>query len=769
MLGAICRYLFILFILTPVVQAAGFDQSFPQAQDFFPNAVRFGEPEGNPLAAPVYQGQELIGHVFQTNDVLKINAYSGKPINMLVGIDSKGIITGVQVLEHHEPILLVGIQEQDLTDFVNQYPGKSITDRIRVGGSQREGRVGIDAITGATVTVMVMNEVITRSARKVFQTRETQKPPAVTVAPATVRTNVFQPTGWTELVANQAIRRLHLNRSQVDQAFQGTEGEGVDTASPEQLNDTFIDLYYTYLNVPSIGRNLLGESQYQWLMSELKPGQHAIAILANGIYSFKGFSYVRGGIFDHVQLQQNNQAISFRDLDYHRLSDVYADGMPRFKEMAIFIVQDRYAFDPTRPWQLELLVRRQTGPLDSVFTNFTGDYQLPDTYLNAPPPPTSEAAMPEPSVETAAAASASAETNAEPIQAGTEPAQIQAKPAEVMLEDEELEPIWIQVWRGRVFQVVCLGIGLLLLTSILIFQDWLTRRPWLLNPLRIGFLLYTVVFIGWYTLAQLSVVNVLTFIGAIVHDFKWDTFLLDPMIFILWSFVAMTLLLWGRGVYCGWLCPFGAIQELVNKLARRLKVRQLELPFVVHERLWALKYLILLGLFGISLQSLVDAERAAEIEPFKTAITLHFQREWGYVLYAGMLIAISVFNRKFYCRYLCPLGAALAIPARIRLFDWLKRHKECGSPCQICANECEVQAVHPSGEINANECHYCLDCQMTYFNDHKCPPVIAKRKRREKASTARASVARMEKTLGTSAGLDKIRVKVEPKQPSSKE
>ncbi|MCA1770506.1 MAG: 4Fe-4S binding protein [Halomonas sp.] len=216
---------------------------------------------------------------------------------------------------------------------------------------------------------------------------------------------------------------------------------------------------------------------------------------------------------------------------------------------------------------------------------------------------------------------------------------------------------------------------------------------------------------------------------------------MDPMMFLLWGFVAVTLLLWGRGVYCGWLCPFGAMQELISAVAIKLKVPQFELPFAVHERLWALKYIILLGLFALSLQSLGQAEIYAEVEPFKTAVLLKFQREWGFVLYAVVLLVISAFNHKFFCRYICPLGAGLAIPARIRLFDWLRRHKECGKPCQICANECHIQAIHPDGRINPNECHYCLDCQVTYYNDKKCPPMVVQRKKREKATRLSSKVA----------------------------
>ena len=115
------------------------------------------------------------------------------------------------------------------------------------------------------------------------------------------------------------------------------------------------------------------------------------------------------------------------------------------------------------------------------------------------------------------------------------------------------------------------------------------------------------------------------------------------------------------------------------------------------------------------------AERYAEIEPFKTAIILKFQRGWPYVLFAVALLSVGLFVERFYCRYLCPLGAALAIPARMRMFDWLKRYRECGNPCARCAKECMVQAIHPEGHINPNECHQCLHCQVLYQRRHEMP------------------------------------------------
>jgi len=510
--------------------------------------------------------------------------------------------------------------------------------------------------------------------------------------PATVRQDFFEPATWEQLTGNGAIRRLNLTRGQVDAAFKGTDAEGVENAAADQVDETFIELYTADLNPPTIGRALLGDNQYRLLMQDLKPGEQAIVVLGRGLFSYKGSGYVRGGIFDRVQLRQFGNVISFRDMDHQRLSDVFAKGMPEFTEMSIFIVREPARFDPGSPWSLELLVRRQTGPLSGTFSSFELPYQLPEPYLERPLPSAEELAALE----------------------------------------EAGRPMWLTIWYQKSFQITVLGGALLLLMAILFLQDSFTRRPRFLHWLRRGYLVFTVVFLGWYALGQLSVVNVLTFAHALFDHFRWELFLTDPLIFMLWVFTAASILLWGRGVFCGWLCPFGALQELINEAARKLRIPQYELPFAVHERLWAIKYIILLLLFGLSLESMSTAELFAEVEPFKTAITLKFDRQWWFVLYAGALLVINLFTRKVYCRYICPLGAALAIPSKFRLFDWLKRRKDCGTPCQLCAKECEIQAIHPDGRINANECHYCLDCQMTYHNENKCPPLINKRKKRGK-------------------------------------
>ena len=95
--------------------------------EVMPEADSFSERKGSPLYLEAYKTEDgskkVIGYVFLSVDIVDIPAYSGKPMVTLVGMDRSGIITGVKVIQHSEPILMVGIPEEELTNFANQYVG----------------------------------------------------------------------------------------------------------------------------------------------------------------------------------------------------------------------------------------------------------------------------------------------------------------------------------------------------------------------------------------------------------------------------------------------------------------------------------------------------------------------------------------------------------------------------------------------------------------------------------------------------------------------
>lgn len=79
----------------------------PPAQ-LFAGADAYGAPQGDPAIVPVLKAGER-GLCLSQQRFHPSTGYSGKPIRIVVGIDPKGVIRGINLVEHHEPIVLIGI------------------------------------------------------------------------------------------------------------------------------------------------------------------------------------------------------------------------------------------------------------------------------------------------------------------------------------------------------------------------------------------------------------------------------------------------------------------------------------------------------------------------------------------------------------------------------------------------------------------------------------------------------------------------------------
>jgi transcriptional regulator of nitric oxide reductase len=662
---------------SPAPGPAALSPSPAQLERLFPGAQQIGAESGTPPALEVRRDGALVGYIFSTSKVVESRGYSGKPFDIWVGLDRAGRITGARLAKHSEPILIIGIPDTALQAYVERFRGVDIRKVVRVGRVRGGEAIGFDAISGATASSAVIADAIMRAARIVARSRGILTAP---VGPS-LDLDAFEPLDWPALLEIGAVGRLKLTGADVNERL------GAGSAPPQAI---FIELYAGLATPALTGRNLLGDRLYESLSAALPPGGQLVVVAGNGLYSFKGSAWLRDGVFERIRIVQGMRTVAFTKAHHHLVDALRAKGAPEFREIAVFALPPGSGLDPARPWRLELAIEPPQRDRPTADVRFALEYRPPPRLVRAP----ADAVAADPLPHT--------------------------------------PPLWQQVWADRIPALAALATMLAALTAVLFLQDPIARRPQLYRPLRIAFLGVTLVWLGWFAGAQLSVVNVLTFVLSLLTGFHWEDFLLEPMIFVLWAFVAVTMLFWGRGVYCGWLCPFGALQELASKLAVGLGVPQLKVPFGLHERLWPIKYIVFLGLFAVSLGSVSYAFIGAEVEPFKTAISLRFLRTWPFVAYVAALLVAGLFVERFFCRYLCPLGAALALPARLRMFDWLKRRHQCGSICQACAVKCTVQAIHPDGRINPNECVHCLECQVLYHDDRTCPPLIERRKRRER-------------------------------------
>jgi NosR/NirI family nitrous oxide reductase transcriptional regulator len=115
--------------------------AYAPCREVMPGADSFSERKGRPPYVEAYRteaGKKIpLGYVFLSTDIVDIPAYSGKPVITLIGMDLQGKFTGVRILKHSEPILLLGIPEDALTNFNNQYLGKFVGDYIEIGHYRR--------------------------------------------------------------------------------------------------------------------------------------------------------------------------------------------------------------------------------------------------------------------------------------------------------------------------------------------------------------------------------------------------------------------------------------------------------------------------------------------------------------------------------------------------------------------------------------------------------------------------------------------------------
>ena len=181
--------------------------------------------------------------------------------------------------------------------------------------------------------------------------------------------------------------------------------------------------------------------------------------------------------------------------------------------------------------------------------------------------------------------------------------------------------------------------------------------------------------------------------------------------YLLAGFTIVSTVLFGR-LYCGRICAFGALTQLMDTvLPNRWRVT---VPARVERHAGRIKFAVL----GATLTYFVATSDMAVyryVEPF-----------WMFGMFAStplwiglaVLLVASVFVRNLYCRFLCPVGAALGLVSYLTAFR-IRRWPECRT-CRICQKACQWGAI-VGGRILVTECVRCDDCERLYADEARCP------------------------------------------------
>lgn len=632
----------------------------------------------------------LFGYAFESVDFEPVRGYGGKPINILVCIDTQGGFIEVRLLDHREPLFRSEVGFAKLAGFAAQYTGLSIHHDIQIydfkAKTARDAKyAALHGVQAGTVSVRAMDRAILQSATSVaFAHLEAAKTGtivgegnAIALSKGSLYDAPVKPLNWSQMRMRGMVETMSLTRAQIEKAFAGTKAAGADKQAQTKPDEVAIGFTIALISVPSIGRNLLDDEGWRLVGANRRDGQ-ALMISESGPLSKMLYESIR--IADEIPyvVEQDGKPIKLRSMAYDKGLNV--PGYPTATRAHFLIVDSATPLNPARPFDLTFKIGRRFG----TFPN-----QL--TYVEFPMPYAFHGWR----------ASVSALLDAE----------------------------WVDIWSKRAVDIGVLVTGLLVLSIALIRQRSTSANASRLSVFRVTYLLFTLIVIGWMFQGQLSIVNITASLDAIATGNDLSFLLTDPMTVILWIFVAVTLVVWGRGTFCGWLCPFGAFQELVSLVIQKLGIKPRRLRSSLDAKLKWIKYVVLAAVVG-SLWILPNAtELAVEVEPFKTAISLYFVRDWPFVVWAVSLLLLSVFVYRGYCRYICPLGAALAALNPLRRWGWIARREECGTPCQTCRHRCEYQAITPVGKVDYSECFQCLDCVVIYQDDSHCLPLLQERKR----------------------------------------
>jgi uncharacterized protein with FMN-binding domain/Pyruvate/2-oxoacid:ferredoxin oxidoreductase delta subunit len=192
---------------------------------------------------------------------------------------------------------------------------------------------------------------------------------------------------------------------------------------------------------------------------------------------------------------------------------------------------------------------------------------------------------------------------------------------------------------------------------------------------------------------------------------NFDVISVWPQLLAMATIFTITII-FGR-FFCGWLCTFGAINDFIYMISKKLFKTKFKVSEKLDSILKYLKYVILLFIVAViwttgttAYDSYSPWDAFAMFDNVSGAIA---QYTGGFILLAIIAIG-AAFIERFFCRYLCPLGAVFAILSKARILKIKKFRDKCG-PCRICTNNCSMGIkLYQVDKVRSGECINCFKC-----------------------------------------------------------
>lgn len=170
--------------------------------------------------------------------------------------------------------------------------------------------------------------------------------------------------------------------------------------------------------------------------------------------------------------------------------------------------------------------------------------------------------------------------------------------------------------------------------------------------------------------------------------------------------VLLVFMIIGGVWYCGWICPFGALQEIINNIRFKIFKKKLIIPRKLHLILVFLRYVffVLIVFVGISYLTNFDARLWFTI--FLNGAEIKIISIVSIVLF----LLLSLFIDRPFCNYFCPDGARYGLWSLLRVFTF-KRNKEKCIDCGKCDDACPMHInISNKDDVRSLQCINCFNC-----------------------------------------------------------
>ena len=620
-----------LFVLNTALGQPPTEVTEDLMREVFPGADSYSLKEGTP---PVYRAfvnnpesaeLETVGYLFETPDMPPEEVGYSAPVDVLVGMDLKGTITGVKILHYIESYKSIRGDFINSEYFPDQFEDKNIVEGFRIGRD-------VDGISRATITSWAVSRGIRNASRRVAEAYLSDSEFVSLTSADAVALQVLSAQSWEEMIEEELVVNWVVT----------------------QPDATELHLTLAFMGHDGLGELLVGDVDYSRADREASARVRDGNMLLVGIDgdSSQPFRQERLAIQqgDEIFPVERRRFVYVGSADYGKIADKV-----RF---AGAIVLDP-AVDLSQPFDVLYNTGGRVGEFGTIAQ---ATYKVPPIPL--------------------------ALSTGLPI------------PPELLPQfDDDLTAYENEgLYASLINNAPWLDVIILMLLLTMVMAAFLRKS----SNIRWVTLFFTLIYLGWMDGGFVSVSHITNFVKLGPSMFRSDL----PQLLIV-IFTVVTTLLWGR-VFCSSLCPFGALQDFITKYTPK-RLRK-ELPQAIHDKAIYFKYAVVVFLIVMSI-SFANLSLFQYFEPFGTVF--YFSQSYILWIILALFILGSVFISRFYCRYVCPLGAALGIASLIS--PWrISRVSQC-DVCKVCEHSCPTGAIR-GPKIDFKECVRCDICETKLIN-----------------------------------------------------